>query len=279
MPFIALPDSHFVMGASHRICEDYTLHGKTDNLVWYIVCDGCSSSVNTDVGARLLAHILGKNITEIYNAQNREQTIIGYAKEVEGMLVNMGLNSQSLMVTLHIGITDGSNMTILSMGDGFDWYYTGQRLVVMNRNYYNLPYYVGYRLNESDNTHYISEGGGFCIPTTIINTDITREKESHEPVFLVEYTLPIHDIISFGSCTDGIDSFIVMFADAKNISSYSVVEQLTQIASPTKGFITRRLIRILDGLNKKGLKPNDDIGVGAIYVVEHEISSAESGNS
>ena len=50
-------DFYCEIGDSHVACEDYALAGKiNDNISYAIVADGCSSSPNVDVGARVLAH-------------------------------------------------------------------------------------------------------------------------------------------------------------------------------------------------------------------------------
>jgi len=49
-------DAHFERGRTHAVCQDYALAQTTARGAWALVCDGCSSSRDTDVGARLLAH-------------------------------------------------------------------------------------------------------------------------------------------------------------------------------------------------------------------------------
>src|ERR1017187_1833610 len=48
-------DHHFEIGNSHRICEDYALSGQTKEVTYVILSDGCSSGIDVDVGARLVA--------------------------------------------------------------------------------------------------------------------------------------------------------------------------------------------------------------------------------
>ena len=50
-------DCYYEIGHSHIFCEDYALAGIVNNIGYAIVSDGCSSSDNVDVGARVLAHI------------------------------------------------------------------------------------------------------------------------------------------------------------------------------------------------------------------------------
>jgi len=49
-------DASFAIGKTHAVCEDYATAGRQENGIPYaILCDGCSSSPDTDIGARLLA--------------------------------------------------------------------------------------------------------------------------------------------------------------------------------------------------------------------------------
>ncbi|MCA9708502.1 MAG: hypothetical protein KDK70_21815, partial [Myxococcales bacterium] len=49
-------DAWFAIGDTHVVCEDFACAGHTEAGAGFaVVCDGCSSSPQTDVGARLLA--------------------------------------------------------------------------------------------------------------------------------------------------------------------------------------------------------------------------------
>lgn len=72
-----ITDSYFSIGTSHLVCEDYATHGlipekrtsvKTD-IHYGILSDGCSSQLDTDIGARLLV----KNFEHLLIAQNTKQ--------------------------------------------------------------------------------------------------------------------------------------------------------------------------------------------------------------
>lgn len=61
-------DSYLEIGASHNICEDYVFNGYIDGMFPYIiVCDGCSSSSATDVGARIVAHSCRSAMINMYH--------------------------------------------------------------------------------------------------------------------------------------------------------------------------------------------------------------------
>ena len=71
-------DSHYEIGCSHKVCEDFAIHGSFEapngSILHYgIVSDGCSSSmneggvrnpINVDIGARLLCLVAKQVIRE-----------------------------------------------------------------------------------------------------------------------------------------------------------------------------------------------------------------------
>ena len=61
-------DSYYTNGGLNKGCQDYALHDSGFFPAPYIiVCDGCSSSRFTDVGARLLAHASKKVLHSLIN--------------------------------------------------------------------------------------------------------------------------------------------------------------------------------------------------------------------
>jgi hypothetical protein len=50
-------DSYFEIGSTHQVCQDYALAYASDDFAYAIMSDGCTSSLNTDIGARLVSVI------------------------------------------------------------------------------------------------------------------------------------------------------------------------------------------------------------------------------
>lgn len=273
-------DNHFSMGKSHLVCEDYTLSGVTNNLTWYIVCDGCSSAEKSDVGARILAHVASQHIEEFFNAEDKQAIAIQCGGKARALLEGMGLSRWQLMATMHIGIADPNTNTamVLSMGDGFDFYqFTNGDVLVRTRDYIqNAPYYVGYLLEEKDNRYYLSMDtgepnytpnvGGFCLERTYLNGKLKEERECYEPIFLTCHVHQLSDLTKFGSVTDGADSFKGSTSLVVQETPVSIIQQLLTIANPSKGFMKRRLNKMLVSVENKGSVPTDDIGVAVITV-------------
>ena len=281
-------DDHFVMGGSHLVCEDYTLTGTDGLRSWYVVCDGCSSSTKTDVGARVLAHVVGENISRIHgNCTDRQSVIVDCGRKALDILETMGLGRWQLMCTLHIGIIDEDETLILSIGDGFDWVeFNDGSLFVATRAYKrNAPFYVGYLLNERDHAGYLAmedengvrNSGGKCVETHWRNGVQEHVIEHEDPTFIIEYAFPTKDVAKFGSATDGVDSFST--PSKQYAAGHSIVPHLGSIANPSRGFMKRRLNKMLIDLKKQDLTPFDDVGAATICVVYHEVPGAESGDS
>jgi hypothetical protein len=56
-------DAFFCIGRTHTVCQDYALCGDTPNGFPYaVVSDGCSSSPDTDFGARILAKVAARRL-------------------------------------------------------------------------------------------------------------------------------------------------------------------------------------------------------------------------
>jgi hypothetical protein len=95
MKYIA--DSCFFQGASHAVCEDYARSGITpDGRPYAIVSDGCSSSTDTDFGARFLARAAELRILDSPSVFTAESV----AWQARSMCLAAGLHPKCLDATL-----------------------------------------------------------------------------------------------------------------------------------------------------------------------------------
>ena len=109
-------DMYQETGKNHFICEDYIL--KSDDYI--IICDGCSSSKNTDIGARLLA-ISAKKVIDYYNETiNNDYVKFGNQTLILAKLacLNLGLNVDCLDATLIVMRIIDDTIKVLMYGDG-----------------------------------------------------------------------------------------------------------------------------------------------------------------
>ena len=177
-------DSYFEIGSSHIVCEDYTLSGTMDGELSYaILCDGCSSSNHTDLGARLLAHIakdviLYLNRRKVLHIDNKDfhsslgninalfQELI--LKKISEVKSSLCLSSETFDATLLIALAIGPHVRkLMSWGDG---YFIIKRKPPVNATVYGMelistefvsgaPYYLSYGLSHDRSTGYFGTFG------------------------------------------------------------------------------------------------------------------------
>jgi len=127
-------DHHYEIGTSHPACEDYALSGTRDGLTWAIVSDGCSSSKNTDVGARILAHAAQKTLIGLSRKMTDEKFMkVSFCSvfyellqhRIQSTRVSLGLDWDSLDATLllayaraPLGILAQPLWGAMAIGDG-----------------------------------------------------------------------------------------------------------------------------------------------------------------
>lgn len=106
-------DTIIDIGSSHAVCQDYAI-ARTD---YVILSDGCSSSPDTDIGARLLVRALdqllstpaSKEIAELH--ADAARTALGWAEM-------LGLPAQSVDATLLSAHVTNEELIIACSGDG-----------------------------------------------------------------------------------------------------------------------------------------------------------------
>lgn len=269
-------DSFFTMGKSHKVCQDYALHG-TEPFPFVIVSDGCSSSPNTDVGARILCNIARQNLNLLFE---KGHTIFGEVviHSAARVVLSLGLDITCLDATLIIGCfiqeEFSHDMHVFSWGDGF--------CVLGNtRNdqehfqfeyTHNAPFYLSYLLDRNRLSVYKKSSvdhdfvrkwfPDFVQKQSCVNShghselmgDSCRQKseENISPRMLV-------------IASDGLDSFQSTQTGEK-VDCQETLESTVAFKSMKGQFITRRIGRMLKTYNKQGIVPTDDVSVAGISV-------------
>lgn len=106
----------FFTGRSHDICQDYAVSGIKNGQAYAIVSDGCSGSLNTDFGSRLLSLAAVKALENF--KPNTEEFFLHVASVAETQALSLGLNPTSIDATLlTISAKDGQ-ITGSVYGDG-----------------------------------------------------------------------------------------------------------------------------------------------------------------
>lgn len=106
-------DAHFWRGRTHAVCQDYALCGEGRTGPWAVVCDGCSSSPHTDVGARLLAHAAANAL-----AGGRLPGSGAVFRTAAAAAAGLGLPPHSLDATVVAALALGPCVVAIIRGDG-----------------------------------------------------------------------------------------------------------------------------------------------------------------
>ena len=214
-------DALSVLGSTHFVCEDYVVHGGETH-PYVILADGCSSSKDTDIGARILVKVaercfgkLAQDGMHIFDDEgfvfNQMFSVI--ITEANTIARVMGLDSSCLDATLIIAMVMDNAIRVLMLGDGFvgSVMTDGVNGVQVYRQSYsmNAPYYLSYQLDYNKREAYkrieqvlrcekIKLGSGLIVDDTCY---------SPSDYLYHNYYFPLDSTKIVAVTTDGLESF------------------------------------------------------------------------
>lgn len=275
-------DSIFLIGNSHKVCEDYALTGcTTSGLHYAIISDGCSSSSNTDIGSRILArtteHYLrlmlktpdAININNMYEMIGRLTIISAY-----GIVKHqLHLEPEALDATLIIAFQLEKNIITFTYGDGVILFKTidnkiGYEVIEYSEN---APYYLSYWNDKGRASSYRNMIRSNSISNTIpfinlnpgndIKIDIKFPHNEEEETFFKKYDEKLIKIFNIDHIKD-----VVISTDGILSSNLerNILTEVLSYKNTNGAFLQRRIKRILLDNEKIGYKFYDDLGLASI---------------
>ena len=259
-------DSYFTNAKKpEKSCQDYALNNDMIEFPYAIVCDGCSSSRHTDIGARILAHLsvdiidsisLPDNFHDLY--EDIKKKIVSKAKIFPLLL---SIPEECLDSTLLISVIVENHIHSFMYGDGY---------IISNNEYGipnitkvefmgNAPYYLSYEIYPEKKLLY-KEFAQDEKTKTIYSKYINSSETKVDHDFMVGDCKRIDDISTILIATDGIGSF-VNFKTGERISDTEIIKELLSIKSKNGEFIKRRVKRMLQNLAEKDIYNTDDIAI------------------
>ncbi len=233
-------DWFLAKGNSHKICQDYVAPLK--NGYGIALSDGCSSSQNTDIGARLVVH---------------EYCGLALAPE------KFNIPEEALNCTwLRLKILEQEKCVRSNrIGDGCFAYKALGNIYVTTYEYArNIPYYYGYKIfretdrflsiedNELRSTSYCFDEK-FNLLTTLCTSHYQPEERLEKT-----FDIPLVGLEWIAIASDGLMSFAAtpkkIFSEAFSFKNFN------------GKFVQRRMIRAMQALNNSN---SDDISIGVIH--------------
>lgn len=252
-------DSMYVMGHGHRVCQDYTLSGND----FVVLSDGCSSSPDSDLGARYLCHAAGHR-DSLYQGSFDSGWVIRRAARAAATLGN---SMSSLDATLLVATADENGFVrCYAAGDGvIAVRMRGGELRVWEIDDGPAPAYLSYRLSPGRMERYWQEWGTTRTIRYSRDGQVRREFElSIRQSYLFQLSFPIASIEAVFLMSDGVKSF--SDGDKRPVQMGDVVEEICALRSLRGEFVRRRLGRFLKRTCvSRSWSHDDDISVAAMH--------------
>jgi serine/threonine protein phosphatase PrpC len=256
-------DSYYRIGISHQVCQDYALTNH-DKLPFVIVSDGCSSSNDTDIGARIISHVARKNLlnnSEIHYHEFGKKVI----QDANKIVNSMDLSSEVLNATLLVGFLHKQIIHVLVYGDGCILLkdYNGNIVTIQIDFNENMPYYLSYWLNKKYNQAYKKHFKNHEI-LNIKYSDNSSDKVINfaEPL---HFKFPITKYSTVGIASDGITQFHDMCINYK-LPVNQITTHFMDFPHKETGFVQAVVDKTLQHYINNEIYYLDDIALGILAV-------------
>ena len=258
-------DSFLTIGSQHKICEDYILSGN-EPFPYIVLSDGCSSSLNTDTGARILCQIAKRFLMKEWNYLDRinhHDMGMWILHNAEAVVKFLGMNLTCLDATLIVAYEVNDMIKVHMYGDGvvISQHPDGQLQLESISFEGNAPFYLSYRMHSDRLEVYESESHNQLYTTIKENGGGITTSGYYSNEIELSFTPSEENLIFV--CSDGIESFTQRH---NLLSKVEVLELAKRFAAfkNTKGeFLKRRMNKELKLLDREGYTHFDDLSIGA----------------
>lgn len=291
-------DHFFSIGSNHQSqgspCEDYALSGVTaSGRVFAVVADGCSGAsepdangnsvhANTDIGARAITWAFKKSLDMFSDAESAQFNHHFY----QALLGNFSRYRYDDGIADYLATVVGivaspTDAAIFIQGDGAVAlkYFDGSIKLIELSWWNNMPYYLAYQLNMTQNDMFertYQDGiiEPFCKKTTFWNKDYLGVQTTIERFSMgdaakgctLRFNPLVENIQAIAVLTDGIEQ-------VGELPTNQVVQELLSFKKSVKGsFVKRRMMRALQSFAKQGAIPKDDISMAAVWFDEGSVN-------
>jgi hypothetical protein len=259
-------DEFYTIGASHNVCQDYARAGRANGRVSHfaLVSDGCSSSADSDLGARFLVHAAEHRL-RLFGSDYDHGWIAHRAAAAVSLF---GASPQCLDATLLSAfVVDDTQVRISIAGDGF---IAARRrdgtLVTWEICDGGAPAYLSYQLSRKRFESFLEAGYGHRVITQRVAGLVSGRQAIRLSAkdFVSEIWLQVADYESVLLMSDGATSF-----EGPGVSTHEIALELSAIKSSRGEFVKRRSKRFLSKYCKaRGWVHQDDLAVAGLFLPE-----------
>lgn len=246
-------DIYLEKGYSHFICEDYIRYDK--DLKMICLSDGCSSSPDTDIGARIMVIGMLNNFCSWHDLN--ENKFIENIFDYDSLLITGEKNQMnSLDATAVVYNPDLEEVVFFGDGVFFNKDKEGKINIYQVEYESGAPFYLSYNLSKNRRNHYFEEFKDK--KKYLITNGIKVEVPVEDSVILNN----INNIEIAGIASDGLLSYI---KKNESISVETIVNDVLDFKSFNGEFLKRRMNKINKIHKKEGITHYDDVSIGIAY--------------
>ena len=277
-------DSALSIGSRHSHCQDYVIarNGSANSGGPYVILsDGCSSSPDTDIGARLLVKAAEKIFAQ-QGAEDVEQLHKEAARLALSWAGSIGVAAEAVDATLLSGHVSGEHLIVACSGDGVILLESQIGMLDLFATSYpsGYPFYPSYAYQPERLSELISNGRAtkeikhFRRSQPNKRFTLLDATTSDSPTEVLKLNASDYRYVAVAS--DGIDSFFhtQQSANGKRVENVSLLEVLTEFWSFKNShgaFVERRLKRFTKDAHVNGWQHADDLSIGVINLGEEHV--------
>jgi hypothetical protein len=263
-------DYYYAMGKSHLFCQDYVTQGDSPT-PFLVLADGCSSSADSDVGARLLCATV-KKIIERYLPLYQENDTPDWSLlpnyKAFGQMVITEAQSAAALLALPLETLDASLLIAFISNDTAHVYVYGDGCIVLKTHdgevgyvdigfSHNTPYYLSYWANALRLQAYVQEAPEDALEIKDSLQNLNSKHAFHTPL---SFSFSLQQFAAVGIASDGIASFTQ--ADQTRLPIADVATAWLDFKNTQGEFVKRRLPKVLNRYAQDGIMAQDDISLG-----------------
>lgn len=249
-------DSVLALGKLHTICQDYVTISNTD-VPYIILSDGCSSSPDTDIGARIIAsqakHLLLQHSLESLNIEFLCKDIF---KQALLVVKQMHLLETALDCTLIVAYIYQDKLHYFLIGDGIVSYQINKEIIIKHFSFHEENVFYGNYFNNEYRYNLMEKSKIKPLMTTIVKNESISSDSIYLDDFIYYDSIPIESLKYFIISSDGLLS---CSSDKKEAISY--FNQFLDFKNLKGEFIKRRFHHWNKNINKEGIQHADDVSI------------------
>ena len=252
-------DYYYTIGATHQVCQDYAVKGDTP-VPFLVLSDGCSSSANSEIGARILTlatkHLIENATNWPWNYSTFGQKLINKAWNISEKLQ---LPTSVLDATVMLAFLYQNSILVYVYGDGCVLFkdYAGHIGTIEIAFTHNAPYYLTYWNDKERHDEYAE-----CEPNPLVLIDPLNGLSSPKPYQTpLAFCFSLKKFKTIAIASDGASQCINIPQKTK-LSLAEVATRFLDIQNVSPEFAENHIKNILNQYAQQGIFPADDLSIG-----------------